>query len=303
MLFNKVGGQILSAEADLEPEYIAVSGGTAYVSLQEANAIAVVDIAAARIEQVLPLGFKDHSRAENAVDLNDEDGTYDPKTYENTYGVYMPDSIAVYEAGGRTYIVTANEGDAREWGKDDTAFCDEEKREGIAAADGTAVPNKVRVLDNAVKAGISADGNYLYGARSFSLFEVTDSGLTLAFDSASDFEAKTFAYLPDYYNASNDDADLESRTAKKGVEPEAVAVAELGGKAYAFIASNASAASWSTTSPIPPRRNTSTTSTPATSTRPWPATSRPKGLPLRRPRRACTCSPPSKCPAPSPRID
>ena len=236
VLFNKVGGQILSAEADLEPEYIAVSGGTAYVSLQEANAIAVVDIAAARIEQVLPLGFKDHSRAENAVDLNDEDGTYDPKTYENTYGVYMPDSIAVYEAGGRTYIVTANEGDAREWGKDDTAFCDEEKREGIAAADGTEVPNKVRVLDNAVKAGISADGNYLYGARSFSLFEVTDSGLTLAFDSASDFEAKTFAYLPDYYNASNDDADLESRTAKKGVEPEAVAVAELGGKAYAFIA-------------------------------------------------------------------
>ena len=56
------------------------------------------------------------------------------------------------------------------------------------------------------------------------------------FDSASDFEAKTWQYLPAYYNASNDDIELESRTAKKGIEPEAVAVIELGGRAYAFIA-------------------------------------------------------------------
>ena len=231
VVFNRIDGAILSAETDLEPEYIAVSGGKAYVSLQEANAIAVVDIAAAQVEQILPLGFKDYSAAENAVDLDENDGTYSPKTYEDTYGVYMPDGIAVYEAGGKTYIATANEGDAREWGD----FSDEVKRD-LTSADGTVTAEGVRVLNNAVKAGISEKGNYLYGARSFSLFEVTEDGLALAFDSAADFEAKTFAYLPAYYNASNDDADLESRTAKKGIEPEAVAVAELGGKTYAFIA-------------------------------------------------------------------
>ena len=231
VLFNKIDGQIVPAETDLEPEYIAVAGGKAYVSLQEANAIAVVDVAAAKVESVLPLGFKDYSKAENAVDLDDSDGAYAPKTYANTYGVYMPDGIAVYEAGGKTYIVTANEGDAREWGD----FSDEEKRT-LTSADDTVTAEKVRVLDNTVKAGISADGNYLYGARSFSLFEVTDAGLTLAYDSADEFEAKTWEYLPAYYNASNDDIELESRTAKKGIEPEAVAVRSLGGRAYAFVA-------------------------------------------------------------------
>ena len=232
LLFNRVNGEILSAEFDLEPEYIAVSGGTAYVALQEANAVALLDIASAQFTKVLPLGFKDYGKEENAVDLNDEDGTYAPKTYNNTYGVYMPDGIAVYEAEGKTYILTANEGDAREWGD----FCDEEKREGIAATDGTVLPNKVRVLDNTCKAGIPAEGNYLYGGRSFSIFEVAEEGLSIVYDSAGEFEAKTFEYLPAYYNVSNDDVELESRTAKKGIEPEAVTLAAVNGRTYAFIA-------------------------------------------------------------------
>ena len=232
VLFNRVNGEILSAEFDLEPEYIAVSGGTAYVALQEANAVALLDIEAAQFTKVLPLGFKDYSKEENAVDLNDEDGTYLPKTYNNTYGVYMPDGIAVYEAEGKTYILTANEGDAREWGD----FCDEIKREGIAATDGTVLPNKVRVLDNTCKAGIPAEGNYLYGGRSFSIFAVAEEGLSLVYDSAGEFEAKTFEYLPAYYNVSNDDVELESRTAKKGIEPEAVTLAAVNGRTYAFIA-------------------------------------------------------------------
>ena len=142
----------------------------------------------------------------------------------------MPDGVAVYEAGGKTYLLTANEGDAREWGD----FTDEEKRT-LTSADGTVTAEDVRVLDNTRKAGIG-EGNYLYGARSFSVFSVEADGLNLVFDSANDFEAKTWEYLPEFYNASNDDADPESRTAKKGTEPEAVAVAEIGGKTYAFVA-------------------------------------------------------------------
>ena len=230
VIFNRVDGEILSAARDLEPEYIAVNGTAAYVSLQEANAIAVLDIGQGAFTGVYPLGFKDYSLSVNAIDLNDADGDYAPKTYNDTYGVYMPDGIAVYEAGGKTYLLTANEGDAREWGD----FTDEEKRT-LTSADGTVTAEDVRVLDNTRKAGIG-EGNYLYGARSFSVFSVEADGLRLVFDSANDFEAKTWEYLPEFYNASNDDADPESRTAKKGTEPEAVAVAEIGGKTYAFVA-------------------------------------------------------------------
>lgn len=230
-------GTPLSAAADLEPEYIAVNGNTAYVSLQEANAIAVLDIEKGVFTAVLPLGFKDYSLPGNAVDLDDSDGTCLPKTYEDTYGVYMPDGIAVYEKDGSVYLLTANEGDAREWGDEKLGqeeFTDEAKRD-LVSADGTVTAEKVRVLDNSVKAGIG-DGNYLYGTRSFSVFQVTGNGMTLVYDSANEFEAKTWEYLPAFYNVSNDDLELESRTAKKGVEPEAVTLAGLGGRMYAFIA-------------------------------------------------------------------
>jgi myo-inositol-hexaphosphate 3-phosphohydrolase/sugar lactone lactonase YvrE len=48
---------------DLEPEYVAFSpdGATAWVTLQEANAVAVVDVATATVTDVKPLGFKDYS--------------------------------------------------------------------------------------------------------------------------------------------------------------------------------------------------------------------------------------------------
>ena len=223
-------GTPVAAALDLEPEYIAVDGNTAYVALQEANAIAVLDIAAGEFTAVESLGFKDLSLEENAIDLDDSDADYAPATYENTYGVYMPDGIAAYHVGDKTYLFTANEGDAREWGD----FSDEAKRT-LTSADGSVTAEKVHVLDNGVKVGLG-EGNYLYGARSFSVFEVTDSGMQLVFDSGNDFEAMTWEYLPKYYNVSNDDVELESRTAKKGTEPEAVTLAAVGAGTYAFIA-------------------------------------------------------------------
>ena len=230
VIFNKPDGSVLAAEKDLEPEYIAVNGNTAYISLQEANAVAVLDIAAGEITAVYPLGFKDLSEEKNAIDLDDSDFGYDPKTYPDTYGVYMPDALAVYEAGGKTYILTANEGDAREWG----SFIDEAE-ETLTASDGSEAKD-VRVLDKSVKAGLEEDKNYLFGGRSFSIFEATDDGLVLVYDSANQFEEYTFSYLPNYYNASNNNTVIDDRSAKKGTEPEAVILAETGGRMYAFIA-------------------------------------------------------------------
>lgn len=52
-----------SVAQDLEPEYIAVApgGATAWVTLQENNAVALLDIAAATITRIVPLGLKDWS--------------------------------------------------------------------------------------------------------------------------------------------------------------------------------------------------------------------------------------------------
>ncbi len=113
-----------SVAQDLEPEYIAVSedGKTAWVALQENNALARIDIATARVTLVQGLGIKDHGAAGNGLDTSDSDKTANIKTWAGVKGFYMPDSIAAYSAGGKTYIVTANEGDSRPWGEDNKAY-------------------------------------------------------------------------------------------------------------------------------------------------------------------------------------
>ncbi|MBS3912593.1 MAG: choice-of-anchor I family protein [Hydrogenophaga sp.] len=114
-----------SASQDLEPEYIALSadGLTAWVTLQENNALAKVDIATATVTDILPLGLKNYGVAGNELDVSDRDGsTINIKTWPGVYGMYQPDAMASYTVGGKTYLVTANEGDARAWGEDNPAY-------------------------------------------------------------------------------------------------------------------------------------------------------------------------------------
>ena len=113
----RIFGPNASLAQDVEPEYIGVApaGDRAFVALQENNAFAVVNIAEARIEEIIPFGFKEHSRPENALDASDRDDAINIATYPNLVGMYQPDAIAVYETNGQTFIVTANEGDARDY--------------------------------------------------------------------------------------------------------------------------------------------------------------------------------------------
>lgn len=136
----RIFGPNATVAQDLEPEYITISADskTAWVTLQENNAIARIDIAQQKITDIYPLGYKDHSLVENALDVSDRD--CDPKTdcngdgvidtkdkdkgiinikpWAGLVGMYQPDSIANYQVNGQTYLVTANEGDTREWLKD-----------------------------------------------------------------------------------------------------------------------------------------------------------------------------------------
>ncbi len=217
---------------DLEPEFIAVSSDskTAYVTLQENNAIGVLDLATGTWKYVKGLGFKDHRAKGNGLDL-DQDGKIDIRT-EEVYGVYMPDGISVATIGGQDYLLTANEGDAREWGPEEDLY------ENICAAklvlsDGEEAGKKIEFLDPSKTDGLEAGKTYILGGRSFSIWNADT--LEQVFDSGDEFETITAARFPAYFNSGHDEAGLDTRSHKKGVEPESVSVLETNGKTYAVI--------------------------------------------------------------------
>lgn len=231
---------------DLEPEYIAVSGGKAYVTLQENNAIAVLDIESQAFEGVYSAGFEDHSTT--AIDLDKKDDAYDPQTYESLLGIRMPDGIAAFTVEGTTYLVTANEGDAREWGDEDqgTFYLSEDERDfgeegvtsptGAITAENSGLEGKVVFFKTEDFDGLDPEKDYVFGGRSFTVFQATENGLEKVFTSGDDFEALTAQYVPEYFNASNDNAVLDDRSGKKGPEAESVTVGTVDGKTYAFVA-------------------------------------------------------------------
>ncbi len=205
---------------DFEPEYIAVNGNFAYVSLQEANSIATLDLQTKQFTKVNALGFKDHSKAENALDLMDDNII--ELTAQEVYGVYMPDGIDTFELDGETYIATANEGDAREWGD----------YSGVTKK--TIGSTKVEILDNDEWDGLDAQRTYILGGRSFSVFKADD--MSLVYDSGDSIErAVANSEYAAYFNCSNDKTSLDGRSKKKGPEPETILVRKVGGKTYAFV--------------------------------------------------------------------
>jgi DNA-binding beta-propeller fold protein YncE len=120
----RVFGPGASVAQDMEPEYITVSADstTAWVALQENNALAKVDIASATITEILPLGYKDHGVEGQGLDASDSNNAIDIKPWPGILGMYHPDAIASFSSNGETYILTANEGDARAWGEDNPAY-------------------------------------------------------------------------------------------------------------------------------------------------------------------------------------
>lgn len=213
---------------DLEPEYIAVSGNRAYVSLQEANAIAVLDLEAKAFTGVYPLGFQNFG--ETALDLI-KDGEINITTQPNVYGIKMPDGISAYTSGDTTYLLTANEGDSRS----DWTGLDNEVKDTASPTGNVTTAEEVVWFNATQYDGLDESKAYIFGGRSFSIYEVGKDGLTLVYDSSSDFEEVTATYLADYFNCSNDKITLDNRSGKKGVEPENVTVGKIDGTTYAFI--------------------------------------------------------------------
>lgn len=239
----RIYGPNATVAQDLEPEYIAISpdNSTAFVTLQEANALAIIDINAATVTSIIALGFKDHSLEGNGLDISNEDGAINIANWP-VFGMYQPDGIAAYEANGALYLVTANEGDTRDY----EGFSEEGEVSEITL-DAAVFPNaaELQAEANMGKAEIvtslgdtDGDGDfdalYLPGARSFTIWDAATGAIV--FDSGDDFEQITAMTNPDDFNATNDEnGSFDDRSDNKGPEPEGLTLGVIDGRTYAFI--------------------------------------------------------------------
>lgn len=234
---------------DFEPEYISSVGDTAYASLQEANAIAIIDIPSATVTDIVPAFIADHSQT--PIDPSNKDDKIELRTLP-VKGLSMPDSIGAFTAGGKTYFATANEGDAREWGDEDGSgvYTDEaeikELIEDGKVCEGVELPEGFEAKSFAGNLKVSTasgwneekscfDEFYAYGSRSFSIY---DAAGNVVFDSGSDFEeitARLHAQGVLNFNADNEDPEADDRSDNKGPEPEALPIGKVGERTYVFI--------------------------------------------------------------------
>lgn len=211
---------------DLEPEYIAVSkdGTRALVTLQEANAVAIVDLASATVTDIKPGGFKSFATGGAfTIDPNDQDGAYIRRQRDNTYAVYQADAIARFTVGGVDYYMTADEGDARDWEGIAGPGTDEEL---VRAGAAFAPFNRLEVIPAALYGATVPAGTELLtiGGRGFRILDANGDKLYESGDTIEDIVAASF---PGNRDNGRDD--------NKGSEPEEVEIGRINGRTIAFI--------------------------------------------------------------------
>lgn len=220
---------------DVEPEYIAVAADskTAWVSLQENNGLARINLnGTPAITNIFPLGFKDYGATGNEIDPSDKDSKIAFAKYPKVFGMYQPDGIATFNEGGMDYVITANEGDVRDYY---TNFVEGVKVSGLTL-DESDFPNAVELKKDAQLGRLvvtqfakSSTAETLYsdllsfGARSFSIWNGTTGAQV--YDSGKDLEVQA--------NTAN--AYPDDRSDAKGVEPENLTIGMIGSKRFVFV--------------------------------------------------------------------
>lgn len=242
----RIFGLNASASKDFEPEYISISkdDSKAWVTLQENNAILEISLLTNSITSLRALGTKDHNLLNNGMDVSNTTKGINISNFA-VKGFYLPDAIASYTVGGINYLVTANEGDTRDY---PSGGYTEEVRLGSAALDPVKFPFASQMKNNSVlgrliltnkNGDIDNDGDldtlYSIGARSFSIWNANTGNLV--YDSKDDMELITAnSSYSVIFNASNTNITRKDRSDDKGPEPEGVAIGQIGSNTYAFIA-------------------------------------------------------------------
>lgn len=220
---------------DVEPEYLTISPDSrfAWVTLQENNAIARIDIRSKVIMEIFPLGFKNHYLAHNSLDPSDRDNAVKFDRYP-IKGIYEPDGIALLDHNGQYYLFTANEGDAREY---DTYVENVRMGSNNYKLDSTVFPlaNTMKALDKLGRLNVTTalgdkdgDGDmdeiYTHGGRSFSIWNARSG--EKVYDSNNEID-KIMSETKKYADGRSDD---------KGSEPESICLGKIGDVQYLFVA-------------------------------------------------------------------
>jgi len=237
----RIYGPNATVAQDLEPEYITTDGNTAWVTLPENNAIAVIDIKNATVKKIFALGFKNHARPRNKLDASDDDGVINIANWP-VFGMYQPDAIADFAYEGKRYLITVNEGDARDY----EAFSEEDRVSDLLL-DPTAFPNAAELQEDVNLGRLTVtnalgdtdqdddfDRLFVPGARSFSIWDALTG--ERVFDSGAELEQMLANLQPDEFNSNHEENDsFDNRSDNKGPEPEGVTLGRVEGKLYAFI--------------------------------------------------------------------
>ncbi len=238
----RIFGPNASVAEDFEPEALAFSPDPqrAWVMLQRNNAVAVVDLPGARFLEILPLGAKDHSLPGTGLDASDVDGAINIRPWP-IRSFYQPDNFAPFRVGGQTFLVTANEGDPRDF----DGFS-EEIRVRRLTLDPAAFPNAAELQEDRnlgrlrvtnVEGDSDGDGDvdriFHLGSRSFTIW--TENWVPI-FDSGDDLEQVTAQAVPSFFNTTDDATQFDTKSDDRGPEPETLAVGQVGARQYVFIA-------------------------------------------------------------------
>ncbi len=234
----RVFGPGASVAQDLEPEHIAVAldNTKLFVSLQENNAVAIINFADKSIDRIVALGSKDFGVKGNELDTS-SDGNVSMRNWPGVYGLYQPDGIGAYRFGGKNYFITANEGRSRNY----SGF--NEERTVAALVGGTdpgvdaSNPNfptpDTELADLIVsnKAGNTDSDDEIeeisaFGARSFAIWNEQGE---LLFDSGSDLAMVTAASLGANFN------DADTASPANGAAPKGIALVSSLSRIYAFV--------------------------------------------------------------------
>ena len=233
---------------DLEPEYVAVSADSrlAYITLQENNAIATLDLTTRQFTSLRSVGYQDHRQVGFSLDASDQTADVLLANWP-IRGMRQPDALAAFEVAGVRYLSTANEGDAREY-----SALNEQSRLGAATyvLDAAAFPNAA-LLKNAQVLGrlnvtnrlgdTDGDGDfdqiYAYGGRSFSIYNATTGALVHDSGDLLERLISTDLTYGTIFNASNTSGNpvRKNRSDDKGPEPEGVATGLINNVPYAFV--------------------------------------------------------------------
>ncbi len=215
---------------DVEPEYVSATNDRAYVSLQEGNAIAVIDLTGADANRVTAI----HALGTITV-TTDASDRGETALNDTVKGLPMPDTIANFSRDGKTYLLTANEGDARPDDGDVKRFSASpiDPAAGLPTGDnGLSRLNLVQDMGDTDGDGL-IDDPVMFGTRSFSIVD-TETG-AIVFDSGNMIEAYVLANDPGLFNINKEQGTIQARSDDKGPEPEAVAFGSIDGRDFAFV--------------------------------------------------------------------